>query len=155
MEVSVNGSRGNGGLWQWHCRQRKQLWDGGMMTLWHPRQWRLWPMVVVAMAVVVVNCAAAVDASATILSLLLMVAAKTQPLPPPLTTASVKDDYNCCRQQLPLLLPYSRRSIAAVVFVDGNSNGEGSLGGGQRGAQGQGASEVQSKMIFMGHQISS
>jgi hypothetical protein len=45
--------------------QRRQQWDGGTLTQWHPRQWHLWPMVAESMAVVVVNCAAAVDAATT------------------------------------------------------------------------------------------
>ncbi len=77
------------------------------MTQWHPRQWRLWPMVAAAMAVVIVNCAVAFDATATIPSLVLMAAAKMALLPLPLTATSIDDDYYCCRWQPPSLLPYS------------------------------------------------
>jgi hypothetical protein len=95
MEAAVNGGRGNGGLHRWQSLSTEARWDGGMMTQWHPQQWCLWPIVVVAMAVFVVSCAAAVDAAATILSLVSMAAAKMQLPLPPSTTASINNSCYC------------------------------------------------------------
>jgi hypothetical protein len=77
------------------------------MTQWHWQQWRLWPMVAAAMAVVVVNCATAVDATATIPSSVLMTAAKTPLRPPPLIVISIDNDCYCRRRRLPSPLPHS------------------------------------------------
>ncbi len=67
------------------------------MKQWHPQQWRLWPMVAAAMAVVIVSCAAVVDATTTVLPLASTAAAK-MPLPPlPLTAVSI-DNHCYCRR---------------------------------------------------------
>jgi hypothetical protein len=110
------------------CYRGKQQLDGGIMTQWHPQQWRLCQMMATAMVVVVINCAAADDAATTFTSLALMVAAKTPSPLPPSTAASINNDCYCCRQQPTSPLPYSQQLQAAAVCVDGNSNGEGRRG---------------------------
>jgi hypothetical protein len=127
MVVFVDGSR---------CQQRQQ-WDGGTMTQWHLQWWCLWLMVAEAMAVVVVNCAEGIDATTTIPSLASTAVAKMQSPPPPLTTASIDNNCYCRLQWPPLPLPYSRQSMVAAVFIDGNSNGEGRRGWERMRVQGQ------------------
>jgi hypothetical protein len=89
-EAAVNDGSGNGGL----CQQRLSLME--VAVGWKDddawQRWRLWPMVVAAMAEFIVNCVAAVDAAATIPSSTLMAAAKSPSLPPPSTAASINDD---------------------------------------------------------------
>jgi hypothetical protein len=83
------------------------------------------------MVVIVINYAAAVDAANTIPSPASMVAAKTPLPPPPSTAASIDHDCYCRHQQLPSLLPYIGQLMAAVVFIGGDSEGEGRRGQGR------------------------
>jgi hypothetical protein len=113
------------------------------MMQWHQWQWLLRPMVAAAMAVVVLNCPVAVDAAATIPSLASMAAAKKPLPPPPSIIASISNDCYCSCRRPPSLLLHSQGSTAVVVFVNGDSNGEGRCGRGNnsRGKGSEGAGD--------------
>jgi hypothetical protein len=95
MEAAVDGSRDNGGLYQWKFLLMEAAvgWRGNDA------------IALAAMASLaddgssngcnILNCPVVVDAAATILSLALTVAAKTPLPPPPLTTAFIGDGCYC------------------------------------------------------------